>query len=266
MGFAMDADLPLKAVFDAPPIALSARPRAITFQRSHFYLALLPIAFLLGLTAGYVLRGAQASASLTRAASAKEPVQVSGEEQAQVSSQAGRGITRYPVPVDDDPALGPADAPVTIIEFGDYECPYCRRWHAVTYRQVLEAYPGQIRFVYRDFPIESIHADAQSAAVAANCAGEQGEYWAYHDLLFTAPSLSPELYLSLAEDLKLDLTAFARCQQDESVLAEVSADHRYAASHGVRSTPTFFINGIALLGAQPFEVFKEIIDMELAGK
>ncbi len=176
-------------------------------------------------------------------------------------------VVRYPVTEADNPAIGPADAPITIIEFSDFECPFCTQWHKEVWPQLQETYGDKIRLVYRDFPLYSIHPNAGAAAEAANCANEQGRFWEYHDLLFDAEQgLSREAYEAYASQLNLDLEQFKTCLDEKRYESEVSADFEYARQLGVQSTPTFFINGVALIGAQPFEVFQEVIELELAGK
>lgn len=177
-------------------------------------------------------------------------------------------VTRYDVSIDDDPVLGPDTAPITLVEFSDFECPYCTKWHNEVFEPLMETYGDQIRFVYRDFPINQIHSEALPAAEAANCAYEQNQFWAYHDLLFKGGTqeLSSENYIKYAEELSLDMDDFNECTASNRYVDEIMADHDDATRLGVRSTPTFFINGIAVVGAQPFEVFQQIIDKELAGE
>jgi protein-disulfide isomerase len=176
-------------------------------------------------------------------------------------------VTRYDVPEDGDPSLGPADAEIVIIEFSDYQCPYCKKWHDEVYAQLLEEYPDQIRFVYRDFPLTSIHPQAVPAAIAANCAGEQGNYWDYYTALFSYEyELGREAFIQYASEIGLDVEAFSQCIDEERYYDEVMADLEYAANLGVQATPTFFINGIPIEGALPFDSFKQLIDMELAGE
>ncbi|MBN2549838.1 MAG: DsbA family protein [Anaerolineales bacterium] len=233
----------------------SSQPNdTVVFKRSHFYMALVPAAFVLGLAVGFLFwgRGAQPAAAPQAA-----------QAQPQTTQQ---NVRRYDVPVDDDPALGPANAKITIIEFSDYECPYCSRWHNEVFYQIRQEYGDQVRFVYRDFPLTSIHPNSQPAAEAANCAYEQKAFWEFHDLLFSDSELSEEIYLQYAQELKLDLEQFQSCLTSGKYAAEVNADLEYASNLGVRSTPTFFVNGIAVVGAQPYEVFKEVIDKELAGE
>lgn len=226
------------------------------FLNVRLFALLLPLAFVLGLGAGYLVWG-QGRSPETQPAAAAPPA----------AAEATRQIIRYDVPVDDDPFLGPENAAITIIEFSDYECPYCTRWHAEVWPQLQQAYPGQVRLVYRDFPLDSIHANAIPAAEAAGCAGEQGAYWDYHNRLFLGDyGLGREAFDKYASELKLDSAAFEQCLDSRRYQAEVTADYQYAFELGVRSTPTFFVNGIALVGAQPFEVFKQLIDQELAGE
>jgi protein-disulfide isomerase len=168
------------------------------------------------------------------------------------------------VATDGDPSIGPEDAPVTIIEFSDYQCPYCAQWYLQVYQQVMSAYPGQIKFVYRDNPIPS-HPEAEPAAEAANCAGEQGAYWKFHDALFNGQyGLSRSAYDQYAADLGLNTSAFDTCLDSHRYQGEVRADASDAARVGISSTPSFVINGRLLVGALPFADFKAVIDEELA--
>jgi len=244
----------------------------ITFKRSHLYTVLLPLAFVAGLTFGYIFWGRDASPQVEQPAVAAVPG--NNQEQAQPGAQAAPPeaeptpeFRRFDIPEDGNPSLGPDNAPITIIEFSDYECPYCQKWHAQAWPQLQAEYGDQIRLVYRDFPLTSIHANASPAAVAANCAGEQDMYFPYNEKLFTGGrSLGRTTYESYAEEIGLDLDAFKECMESGRHVEEVEADYQFAANLGIRSTPTFFVNGIPVVGAQPFEVFKNLIDKELAGE
>lgn len=241
----------------------------ITFKRSHIYSVLLPLAFVAGLGLGYIFWGRSiAPATQTAAAVPQGNQSASASGQAQTPSDSQpQQVTRYDVPIDDDPILGPEDAAITIIEFSDFECPYCRKWHSEVYGRLFEDYPDQVRLVFRDFPLDSIHANAIPSAEAANCAYEQGSFWEFHDKLFSMEmGLSPNAYQQYAQDLGLDLDAFDECVETRRYRDEVQSDYNYASQLGVRSTPTFFVNGIALVGAQPYEVFQQLIDQELAGE
>lgn len=233
----------------------------LRFKRGSLYAALLPLAFVTGLAAGYVFWGReQATVAVAQPVA---PVAPEVQAPTQPDLRAAQGQVRLEIEEDDDPVLGPDDAPITIIEFSDFRCPYCQRFRAETFDALLQAYPGQIRFIYRDFPV----VGGFEAAVAAECADEQGEYWAFHDLLFSGEisDLTREAFLIYAERLALDLDTFESCLDDESIASEVEADAVYAAGLGVTGTPTFFINGIPLIGAQPLNVFAQIIDAELEG-
>jgi protein-disulfide isomerase len=170
---------------------------------------------------------------------------------------------RVNVAVDDDPFLGPADAPVTIVEFSDYQCPYCSRAEPVV-KQILEKYKGKVKFVYRDYPL-SFHPFAAKASEASQCANDQGKFWEFHDALYADQSkLSVPDMEATAGRLGLDAEKFKSCMDTGKYTAEVSKDIADATKAGVNSTPSFFINGVAVVGAQGPEAFSDIIDQELA--
>jgi protein-disulfide isomerase len=235
----------------------------VTFKRSHFYAVLTILAFAAGVLLGYVVWGTESAAAT--ALSAQTASQSTGPVVGAPVTQQPQ-YTRYDIPTDNFYALGPADAPITIVEFSDYECPFCRRWHAEVYKPLLAAYPGKIKLVYRNLPLTSIHPDALGAAEAAMCAGEQDVYWKYHDKLFSSESLGNSVYLQYAQDLGLNMTTFKACLSDHKYQKTIETDSDFAINLGIRSTPTFFINGLALVGAQPLDVFKQVIDKELAGE
>jgi protein-disulfide isomerase len=169
------------------------------------------------------------------------------------------------VSVDDDPAWGPPDAPVTIVEFGCYQCPYCKGFYDETLPQISETYEGQIRFVFRDFPISFIPPWAQKAAEASECADDQERFWDYHDLLWANQSaLDVDSLKAYAAQLGLDTATFDDCLDSGANAEEVQNDYDDGVSYGVAGTPTFFINGIKVVGAQPFSVFQTIVDSLLA--
>jgi protein-disulfide isomerase len=236
-----------------------------------FWIAGVVIAFIVGMGAGYLIWAMPLQSQLaTVQASATAVAQKAGQEQTAVAGDQQdqqQQVKRYDVPIADNPIWGNPNAKITIIEFSDYECPFCRKWHNEVLPQIKEKYGDQVRLVYRDFPLYTIHPDAQSAAEAANCAGEQKRYWDFNEKLFTTSDpLGNQTYEKIAQELKLNLSSFKQCVAEGRYKSEVEADSNYAANLGVRSTPTFFINGLAVVGAQPFEVFQQIIDMELAGK
>lgn len=160
------------------------------------------------------------------------------------------------------PARGNAKAPVTIIEFADYECAFCRR-SAATIDQVLKTYGDKIRFVWRDYPLP-FHEHARPAAEAARCAEAQGRFWEYHDKLFAGEDLAVDRLKELATAVGLDRAKFDACLTQTPSTASIDKDIADGSSAGVRGTPAFFINGRFISGAQPFETFKEAIDDELS--
>ncbi|MBF0628887.1 MAG: DsbA family protein [Magnetococcales bacterium] len=172
---------------------------------------------------------------------------------------------RFTVTGPEDLARGDAKAPITIIEFSDFECPYCRRAQA-TIKKVQEAYGDKIRMVFRHYPLP-FHTKAPKASEAAQCAAEQGKFWPMHDLLFEdKTSLEIADLKKAAKTVGLDQAAFDKCLDSGKHGARVTADLGDGKKLGVTGTPTFFINGIRLVGAQPFEKFKSVIDEELKEK
>jgi protein-disulfide isomerase len=164
----------------------------------------------------------------------------------------------------DGPVRGPAEAPVTIVEFEDFQCPYCRRVQS-TLDQVLVRYNGKVKLVHRDFPLASLHPKSHDAHEAARCAGEQGKFWEFRDLLYTGVGQAiSEQINDYAERLKLDSDAFKTCVAGGKYKAAVRKDEEEGARLGVEGTPAFFINGRAFSGAQPEANFAQIIDEELS--
>jgi protein-disulfide isomerase len=169
---------------------------------------------------------------------------------------------RTEVSVDDDASKGPANAPVTIVEFSDYQCQYCSRAEP-TIAQVLKKYAGKVRFVYRDFPL-SFHENAELASTGAECAEEQGEFWKMHAAMFADQErLAADDLVETAVSIGLEKEAFKSCIDSGKYKEEVQNDFRDGKSYGVTGTPTFFINGIMLVGAKGPQKFSEIIDREL---
>ncbi|GAB4499759.1 MAG: hypothetical protein OHK003_16980 [Anaerolineales bacterium] len=238
----------------------------ITFKRSHFYSVLVVLAFAVGLLLGFVIWGRDAAVPTVVAEPAADTAaQPSGPVvEAPVTPQPQ--YTRYDIPTEGYPSLGPDDAPITIVEFSDFQCPYCRRFHEQTYQALLDAYPGQIRFVYRNLPLTSIHPDAMPSAIASLCANDQNAYWDYHGKLFSSETLTRETFIQYATELNLNVEEFSACLDSGKHDEFIQQDMEFALNLGVQSTPTFFVNGLAIVGAQPLSSFAQIIDMELAGE
>jgi protein-disulfide isomerase len=157
---------------------------------------------------------------------------------------------------------GPSDAPVTIVEFSDYECPFCKRAEA-SVKKVIETYGDHVRLSYRDYPLD-FHANARPAALAAHCANAQGKFWEYHDKLMASDSLSSDALQRMADEVGLDRDKFDPCVANKEHASAIDADVAAGEKAGVNGTPAFFINGRMLDGAQPFEAFQEVIEEELA--
>jgi protein-disulfide isomerase len=171
---------------------------------------------------------------------------------------------RVEVSTEGAPIRGAADASVTVVEFSDFECPFCKQTHP-TLKQLLELYPGRVRLAYRDFPLDSIHPQARRAAEAARCAQDQGKFWEYHDVLFTqSPQLALEDLRRYAGQVGLDVTKFDGCVATGVHKAAVQRDLDEGNRLGITGTPAFFINGRTLTGAQPLEAFTRLIEQELA--
>ena len=173
---------------------------------------------------------------------------------------------RYTVPTTaSDPVRGPAAAPITIVEFSDYQCPFCARVNP-TLAKVRETYGDKVRIIFKDYPLPN-HPEAPKAAEAAHCAAEQKKYWEMHDAMFANQrALQVPVLKQTARSIGLDGTAFDQCIDSDKYAATVRGGAQLGERMGVNSTPTLYINGRALIGAMPFENFKAIIDEELARK
>lgn len=193
----------------------------------------------------------------------------------QVPSQPSQPLK---ISLDDDPIRGDPNAPITIVEFSDFQCPFCARFHVQTLPLLLEEYidTGKVNLVYRDFPIQSIHPNALPAAVAAECANEQGNYWEYHDTLFEKQSSWSRLdsnsaistFSQYATDIGLEQQQFDSCLGSGKYLEEVQGDLSDGRDYDITGTPGFFIGNeeigfVKINGAQPFDSFQRIIDAQL---
>lgn len=193
-------------------------------------------------------------------------VQESQQRQAEAEMEE---MFKNPVKVDvgQSPVKGPADAKVTVIEFSDFECPYCKRG-ADTVEQILKAYPKEVKVAFKHLPLP-FHKNAMPAAKASIAAQKQGKFWEFHDVLFNnQKSLGQDFFEKTAANLKLDVEKFKKDMNDPETEKQVKADMELAQKHGIQGTPGFFVNGVAVKGAYPFDHFKKIIDKHLgsAGK
>jgi protein-disulfide isomerase len=162
-----------------------------------------------------------------------------------------------------DPFKGAANAPITIVEFSDFQCPYCARVNP-TLEQVMKTYGDKVKIVFKDFPLPN-HPQAPKAAEAAHCAGEQGKFWELHDKMFAnQQALQVPMIKQYATELELDMTAFNQCLDSGTHATRVAENLKSGESLGVGSTPTLYVNGRPVVGAQSFDYFKAVIDEELA--
>lgn len=168
------------------------------------------------------------------------------------------------VAVGDNPLLGPVDAPVTVVEFADYQCPYCRQEEPVM-QKLREQFKDKVKISYRDFPLP-MHQYARKAAEAARCAGEQGKFWPYHDKIFSAggEDLGVPALKTAARDLKLDGAKFDKCVDSSQEQAAVDKDLNAGKNLGITGTPTIYVNGFSLAGAQPYAALESVVQEQIA--
>ena len=174
-------------------------------------------------------------------------------------------LEKQDVKYDGAPILGEEDAPVTMVEFSDFQCPYCARFFEQTFPQLKENYikTGKVKLAFRHLPL-SFHQYAQKTAEASECANEQGKFWEYHDTVFSNQDQLSDTILSIwAGEIGLDVKKFDDCLESGKYKEKVQADSNDAGSYGVSGTPSFFVNGKLLVGAQPYEAFQQVIDAEL---
>ncbi|WP_186646520.1 DsbA family protein [Fluviispira vulneris] len=170
------------------------------------------------------------------------------------------------IDVGNSPSRGANDAPITIVEFADFQCPFCANANKVV-EEILKEYKGKVRFVFKNFPITQIHPEAMNSAIAAECAYQQNKYWQMHEALFANNTkLGPALYNKIAQNIGLNLNEFNKCKNDSSVKEKIVSEIEYGQKLGINATPAFYINGTQLMGAQPKIEFDQIIKKELAAK
>jgi len=228
---------------------------------------------------GYSLGTMDDSGSLSGEEMKEIIAEINSKAVAQPVQQPGAAAAPSIIDVtfDNQPIIGDPDAPITIVEFSDFQCPFCLRFHEQTLPAIMENYvnTGKVNFVYRDLPLD-FHPNANPASIAAECANEQGKFWEYHDVLFQNQAqwqgLGPEDFVSnakqFATDIGLGSASFETCLSSSKTASKVSQDSRDAASYGATGTPTFFIGNekdgfVKIVGAQPYSVFEAEIDSQL---
>lgn len=210
-------------------------------------LALLAIGLLGGLGAGYLLFRS-------------EPVPVPS------ASATGGGAESFGVDVTNDPVLGRDDAPITIVEFSDFDCPFCTRFATQTAPRLRAQYGQDIRWVFVNLPLQGLHPRAYEAALAGECAHDQDRFWAWYDAMFSGRfDSSNEGLAAAAREIGVNMGRWEQCVAQADHAGEVAADLREAEKFYILGTPTFFVNGHRLEGAQPAEAFAAVIDSILQG-
>ena len=231
---------------------------------------------------GYTIGTMDTNSSITTEELEKiiSDIEIKTTQTSQVPTQqpTQRGERIYELSIDDDPVKGDPNAPLTIIEFSDFQCPFCSRFYSQTLPLLEENYidTGKVKLVFKDLPLDNLHPNARTAHIAAECADEQGKYWEYHDILFEKQSQWQSLSSSnldttltnFAAGLGMQSTDFQVCMESQEIADEINDDTVEAASHSTTGTPTFFIGNekdgyTKLVGAQPFAVFKTMIDNQI---
>ncbi len=258
-----------------------APDEVITVNRSTlYYVAIAILFFFAGLIVSNILFAASTGSLVAdvKAAAATAAGQAVATGIASVRGSAALAVAVTPVPTEPyivphqviditgAPSWGPTDAKVTIVEFGDFQCPYCEYYFQNTYALLKQYYGTRIHYVFRDYPGPS-HPDAFPSALAAQCANEQGKFWEYHDMLYShQENLSSDALISDAVKLGIDEKQFTDCFKTQKYYDAVANNIKLAQGYKARGTPTFYINGVFAEGALGFEVLAKYIDALLNSK
>lgn len=236
----------------APGNQPPSRVETFTVSRTTFnYVVACGIFLIVGLIAGGLLFG--------RGLSRSEMMRLLDDA---IAGSSGTGMSSARL-VDDDPVLGPEDAPVTLVEFSDFNCPACTHHATQTFDRLVAHYGDNLRIVYRDYPVIGGQLSVE-AAEAANCANEQGKFWEFHKLLFSYPTArDAAAYTSFAQELSINSSEFGVCLSTRRYASEVNLDYADGMNLGLNSTPSFFINDLYVRGAESFDFFADVIDREL---
>lgn len=253
-------------------------PESVSIKKSTFNKLIIGVvvgAVLSAFFGGYILGTETTQSSETVIKNAKDAADKTSSKQ----PQSNPSSTIISVSLDDDPVKGDPNAPITIVEFSDFQCPFCARFFTTTLPLIEKNYieTGKVKFVYRDFPLPDIHQNAIPAAIAAECADEQGMFWEYHDKIFENQLLWQDLdkqnvvstFEQFAKELGLDTESFNTCLESAKYLDEVQNDLNDGVSYGVTGTPGFFIGnekiGYTMVsGAQPYASFEQLLDQLLS--
>ncbi|KEQ56308.1 Na antiporter NhaA 2 protein [Marine Group I thaumarchaeote SCGC RSA3] len=242
-----------------------------TFNR--LIVAIVAVSIVSAFLGGYVVGGETAEPKEVVIREAVPNLQPSTASQQQFGPQIIRNIS-----FDDDPMKGNLNASITIVEFSDFQCPFCAKFHETTLPLIEQNYiqTGKVNFVYRDFPIQNIHPNAVPAALASECADDQGKFWKMHDMIFEDQQIwkdlpiaqSVALYKQYASELGLDSSEFDSCLDSGKYIEEIQNDLNDGRTYGVSGTPGFFVGNAdigftPISGAQPYSTFQRVIDGQL---
>lgn len=237
------------------------------------------LTFLLGIIVGFAggitTTSLMANSQMETTGSQPSPSDAGNQKPSNTGDQKTETIDPSKISLEGEPTLGSEDATVTIVEYADYQCPFCRRYFTETFDKIKKNYidTGKVRYVYKDFPLPQLgHDNAIQMAEAANCAKDQDMYWEMHDKLFKEQNeISPRRTAKFdsskisqwAEEIGLDMDKYNRCMDSDKYKSEVQEDLQEGQNLGVSGTPTFFINDEKLVGAQPYSRFETVIEQEL---
>ncbi len=259
---------------DSEFVETKKHEQQVTVDKSTYHkliISIVSVAIISAFLGGYVVGGETAE---PKEVIIRETIQDLQQPRQTGQEQFGPQIMRN-ISIDDDPMKGNPDAPITIIEFSDFQCPFCAKFHETTLPLLEQNYisTGKVNFVYRDFPIQSIHPNAIPAALASECADDQGKFWEMHDRIFESQGdwqslevlQSVILFKQYAIDLGLDADEFDLCIDSGKYLDEIRKDLDDGRNYGVTGTPGFFVGNkeigfTKLIGAQPFSSFQIVID------
>ncbi|NNL58853.1 MAG: DsbA family protein [Nitrosopumilus sp.] len=236
-------------------------------------ISIISVAIVSAFLGGYVIGGETAEPKEVIIRETIQEFQPNPTAQEQFGPQIIRNIS-----LDDDPMKGNTDAAITIVEFSDFQCPFCAKFHETTLGQIEKEYisTGKVNFVYRDFPVQSTHPNAIPAALASECADDQERFWDMHDMIFENQrswqdlqiTQSVDMFRQYAMKLGLDTDEFDSCLESGKHLEEIRNDLNDGRTYGVTGTPGFFVGNekigfVKIMGAQPFSSFQQVIDVQL---
>jgi len=267
---------------DSDEISIKNNSEEVVIKKSTFNKLLVGIISAVVVSAflgGYVLGAETVEPEKIIIRDAEDVVGPIQTQQATQSSLSTNSPSLISISLDDDPVKGNPDAPITIVEFSDFQCPFCAKFHSTTLPQLEVNYidSGKVKFVYRDFPIQNIHPNAVPAALASECADEQGMFWEYHDLVFEnqkkwqglSGNAMIDTFEQYALELGLNTSDFNTCFESGKYVDEVAKDLQDGVSYGITGTPGFFVGNaelgyVKMIGAQPYAAFQQVIEDQIA--